>query len=77
MPRLAGIIFGIADYSAALALPEIRYGHPGCDWARAHVVNLAEAVGVPSIDAMTVNYPVVRIQRMQDQNEVLNKGHFP
>jgi citrate lyase subunit beta/citryl-CoA lyase len=58
MPRLAGIIFGIADYAADLSLPEIRYDHPVCDWARAQVVNLAGAVGVPAIDAMTVNYPV-------------------
>jgi citrate lyase beta subunit len=58
MPRLAGIIFGIADYSADLSLPEIRFDHPVCDWARAQVVNLAGAVGVPAIDAMTVNYPV-------------------
>jgi len=58
MPRLAGIIFGIADFSADLSLPEIRFDHPICDWARAHVANMAGAVGVPAIDAMTVNYPV-------------------
>ena len=58
LPRLAGIIFGIADYSADLALPVIHYKHPVCDWARAHVINMAGAVGVPAIDAMTVNYPV-------------------
>jgi citrate lyase beta subunit len=58
IPRLVGIIFGIADYAADLALPDIRYDHPVCDWARAEVVNMAGAVGVPAIDAMTVNYPV-------------------
>jgi citrate lyase subunit beta/citryl-CoA lyase len=58
MPRLAGIIFGIADFSADLSLPEIRFNHPICDWARAHVANMAGAAGVPAIDAMTVNYPV-------------------
>lgn len=58
MRRLAGIIFGIADFSADLSLPEIRFDHPICDWARAHVANMAGAVGVPAIDAMTVNYPV-------------------
>jgi len=58
LPRLTGIIFGIADYSADLALPAIRYDHFVCDWARAQVVNIAGAVGVPPIDAMTVNYPV-------------------
>lgn len=62
LPRLTGIIFGIADYSADLALPDIRYDHPVCDWARAHVVNMAGAVGVPAIDAMTVNYPVASQQ---------------
>jgi citrate lyase beta subunit len=58
LPRLAGIIFGIADYTADLRLPEIRYDHPVCDWARAAVVNSTGAAGVPAIDAMTVNYPV-------------------
>ncbi|MCA9948992.1 MAG: hypothetical protein KDE48_05065 [Anaerolineales bacterium] len=58
LPRLSGIIFGIADYSADLALPAISYKHPVCDWARAAVINQAGAVGVPAIDAMTVNYPV-------------------
>ena len=56
--RLSGIIFGIADYAADLALPEIRFDHPVCDWARAQIVNAAGAIGVPAIDAMTVNYPV-------------------
>ena len=45
-----------------LALPDIRYDHPVSDWARAHVVNMAGAVGVPAIDAMTVNYPVASQQ---------------
>lgn len=58
LPRLVGIIFGIADYAADLSLPAIRYNHPVADWARAQIVNLAGAVGVPAIDAMTVNYPV-------------------
>ncbi len=58
MPRLAGIIFGIADYAADLSLPEIRFEHPVCDWARSQVINVAGAAGVPAIDAMTVNYPV-------------------
>ncbi|MCO5196792.1 MAG: aldolase/citrate lyase family protein [Anaerolineae bacterium] len=68
LPRLTGIIFGIADYSADLALPDIRYDHPVCDWARAHVVNMAGAVGVPAIDAMTVNYPVASRQLTNAQN---------
>jgi citrate lyase subunit beta/citryl-CoA lyase len=57
-PRLAGIIFGIADYSADINLPAIENDHFVCDWARAAIVNLAGAMGVPAIDNMTVNYPV-------------------
>lgn len=56
--RLGGIIFGIADYSADLLLPEISNDHPVSDLARALIVNLAGAVEVPAIDNMTVNYPV-------------------
>ena len=58
LPRLAGIIFGIADYSADIGLPEIVNDHPVCDLARSTIVNLAGAIGVPVIDNMTVNYPV-------------------
>ncbi len=58
LPRLAGIIFGIADYSADIGLPAIRNDHPVCDWARAVIVNVAGAVGVPAIDNMTMDYPV-------------------
>jgi citrate lyase beta subunit len=58
MPRLAGIIFGIADYSADIMLPGIENNHFVCDYARATIVNLAGAIGVPAIDNMTVNYPV-------------------
>lgn len=56
--RLAGIIFGIADFSADILLPEIVNDHPVCDWARMEIVALAGSIGVPSIDAMTVKYPV-------------------
>jgi citrate lyase beta subunit len=58
MPRLAGIIFGIADYSADIGLPAIVNDHPVCDLARGIIVNMAGAIGVPAIDNMTVNYPV-------------------
>jgi citrate lyase beta subunit len=56
-PRLCGVVFGIADYSADLGLVRIRNDHPTCDWARAAIVNAAGAAGVPAIDAMTMNYP--------------------
>lgn len=56
-PRLVGVIWGVADYSADIGLPAIRRDHPMCDWARAAAINAAGAVGVPAIDAMTLNYP--------------------
>lgn len=57
-PRLAGLIFGIADFSADLGLPAIATSHPLAEWARAEIVAVAGAVGVPAIDAMTLDYPV-------------------
>jgi citrate lyase beta subunit len=57
-PRLAGLIFGIADFSADLGLPAIATGHPLAEWARAEIVAVAGAVGVPAVDAMTLDYPV-------------------
>jgi citrate lyase beta subunit len=57
-PRLASLIFGIADFSADLGLPTIGTEHPLADWARAELVAVAGAVGVPAIDGMTLDYPV-------------------
>ena len=57
-PRLASLIFGIADYSADLGLPEIGNDHLLADWARAEIIAVAGAVGVPAIDGMTLAYPV-------------------
>ena len=57
-PRLARLIFGLADYSADLGLPAIGNDHPLADWARAEIVAVAGAVGVPAIDGMTLDYPV-------------------
>lgn len=57
-PRLAALIFGIADYSADLGLPAIGTDHPLAAWARAELVATAGAVGVPAIDGMTLAYPV-------------------
>jgi citrate lyase beta subunit len=68
MPRLAGIIFGIADYSADIGLPGIENNHLVCDYARAAIVNLAGAIGVPAIDNMTVNYPVADKNLSEAQN---------
>lgn len=57
-PRLASLIFGLADYSADLGLPTIGNDHLLADWARAEIVAVAGAVGVPAIDGMTLDYPV-------------------
>jgi citrate lyase subunit beta/citryl-CoA lyase len=57
-PRLAGLIFGLADFSADLGLPAIGNDHPLADWARAEIVAVAGAVGVPAVDGMTLDYPV-------------------
>jgi citrate lyase beta subunit len=56
--RLCALIFGLADYSADLGLPAIANEHPLADWARATIVDVAGAVGVPAIDGMTLDYPV-------------------
>ncbi len=69
--RLAGIIFGIADYAADIHLPNIENNHPVCDWARASIINLAGAVGVPAIDNMTVNYPVADKRLSTEENKRL------
>ncbi len=73
MPRLAGIIFGIADYSADIGLPTIHNNHPVCDWARAAIVNMAGTVGVPPIDNMTVDYPVADSRRSDGENHLFIK----
>ncbi len=57
-PRLASLVYGLADYSADLGLPEIAIDHPLADWVRAEIVNVAGAVGVPALDGMTLAYPV-------------------
>ena len=57
-PRLASLIFGLADFSADLGLPAITNDHLLADWARAEIVAVSGAVGVPAIDGMTLDYPV-------------------
>lgn len=56
--RLAGLILGTVDLSADLLLPEVRYRHPSCEWARRILVAVAGALGVPAIDGMTLDFPV-------------------
>jgi len=58
VPRLCSIIYGLADYSADLGLPAMADDHDLATWVRAEIVNVAGAAGVPSIDGMTLAYPV-------------------
>jgi citrate lyase subunit beta/citryl-CoA lyase len=57
-PRLAALIFGLVDFSADLALPTLASDHLLADWARAEIVTVAGAVGVPAVDGMTLDFPV-------------------
>ncbi len=56
--RACALVFGLADYSADLNLPGISSDHPLASWARAEIVAVAGALGVPAIDGMTLDYPV-------------------
>jgi len=76
LPRLTGVIFGIADYSADIGLPGIQNDHPVCDWARAAIVNIAGAVGVPAIDNMTMSYPVADPRRSDEDNRKFILGRL-
>jgi citrate lyase beta subunit len=58
VPRLCALIYGPVDHAADLGLPAVAPHHPVAELARATVVNLAGAVGVPAIDGMTLDYPV-------------------
>jgi citrate lyase beta subunit len=40
-------------------LPAIGSDHPLADWARAEIIAVAGAVGVPAVDGMTLDYPVM------------------
>jgi citrate lyase beta subunit len=57
-PRLCGLVFGLADFAADLALPEVDPLHPAAMWARTQIVAVAGWRDVPAIDAMTFAYPV-------------------
>lgn len=69
--RLAGIILGTVDLSADLALPEVRYRHPICEWARMMIVSVAGALGVPAIDGMTLDFPVGLASLTTEENHAL------
>jgi citrate lyase beta subunit len=69
--RLAGIILGTVDLSADLGLPEVRYRHPICEWARMVIISVAGAVGVPAIDGMTLDFPVGLKSLTPEENHAL------
>ena len=69
--RLAGIILGTVDLSADILLPEVRYRHPVCEWARMVIVAVAGAMGVPAIDGMTLNFPVASADNTPQANHEL------
>jgi citrate lyase beta subunit len=56
--RLAGMILGTVDLAADVLLPDVRYRHPICEWARQTIVTVAGAMGVPAIDGMTLDFPI-------------------
>ena len=56
--RLAGMVLGTVDLAADVMLPDVRFRHPICEWARHTIVTVAGAVGVPAIDGMTLDFPV-------------------
>ena len=69
--RLAGIILGTVDLSADLLLPEVRYRHPVCEWARTVIVAVAGALGVPAIDGMTLDFPLGSADNTPEANHAL------
>lgn len=77
LPRLCGIIFGIADFAADLELAEVRNDHPVADFARMQLATVAAAAGVPAIDAMSFRYPVAdpALDTKANRQRVLTRIH--
>ena len=75
--RLAGIVLGTVDLAADVLLPEVRYRHPICEWAREIIVTVAGSLGVPAIDGMTLDFPIGRPDLAPDENRelVLSRMH--
>lgn len=71
LPRLSGLILGTVDLSADVMLPEVRYRHPVCEWARTMIVLAAGAADVPAIDGMTLDFPVGLPELDAGQNHTL------
>lgn len=69
--RLSGLVLGTVDLSADVLLPEVRYRHPICEWARVRMVAVAGALGVPAIDGMTIDFPIASPDLGVDDNRKL------
>ena len=69
--RLAGIVLGTVDLAADVLLPDVRYRHPICEWARQTIVTVAGAVGVPAIDGMTLDFPIGLADLSAEENQEL------
>jgi citrate lyase beta subunit len=75
--RLAGMVLGTVDLAADVLLPDVRFRHPICEWARHNIVTVAGAVGVPAIDGMTLDFPVGLPELSAEDNRelVLSRMH--
>jgi citrate lyase beta subunit len=75
--RLAGMVLGTVDLAADVLLPDVRYRHPICEWARQTIVTVAGAVGVPAIDGMTLDFPIglPHLSAEENQTLVLERMH--
>jgi citrate lyase beta subunit len=69
--RLVSIILGTVDLGADLMLPDVHYHHPINEWARAVIVAVGGALGVPAIDGMTLDFPVGKAELTDDENREL------
>jgi citrate lyase beta subunit len=69
--RLAGMVLGTVDLAADVLLPDVRYRHPICEWARQTIVMIAGAMGVPAIDGMTLDFPIGLPDLTAEENQEL------
>lgn len=66
--RLCALAFGAADFAADVGLPRMATDHAVARFARESIVVLAGALGVPAIDAMTLDYPTPDDRLSQSAN---------
>lgn len=55
-PRVASLIFGVADYAGDVGAKDFRTDSEQFAYPRAHLLAAARAAGVDAIDAVTVQY---------------------